>query len=85
MALINNISQGQNVLCAPFYFFETGCFFRSPSKRETSDNDLRAGVTVCKRTLLGNWYNDALAVGGGGGVRTLLETEKDPKTCRKRQ
>ena len=40
-------------------------------------------VTFSKRAFLGNWYNDALAI--GGGRRALLETEKNTTNRRKPQ
>ena len=91
MALINDTLQGLDVLCAAFFFLETGlllsqqgkCLTMTLQQKILLDEDNGAisrnllFVTVSKRALLGNSYNDTLAL--RGRRRVLPETGKTHK------
>ena len=79
------------MLCAAFFFLETGlllsqqgkCLTMTLQQKILLDEDNGAisrnllFVTVSKRGLLGNWYNDTLAL--RGRRRVLPETGKTQK------
>ena len=86
------------MLCAVFFFLETGlllsqqgkCLTMTLQQKILLDEDNGAisrnllFVTVSKRTLLGNWYNDTLALRGRRMVlpETGKTQKKSPKTAK---